>query len=478
MTDKSHVRHRRGGSRRPDFSHRLTTVLNALLGRTSRRHGDSRREHRRQHATRSHERRPWFVRREVSLLGLTVIVGASCALLWLGWCIVGGTAAQRLALSSPETALQWNAGQAEALDKLALAELAAPDGDLKQAQEWAKRALRARPIDNEALLVLALVAKKQRDEPKAEILTKIAGARTWRNQAVQLLLYDSDIRRGDFSDALLRADAMLRAETASRARVFPALAAFTTNARTLKTLTDFLATDPPWRTWFLGELSNRLVNKAPLDRVYASLMASRNPPTQEELQPYLSQLIKARRYRHAYDVWYETLPPARRPQGQYPYNRDFAFPITGLPFDWLLKSVPGADIQIATLQDGKQRALRVQFSGARVYFTNVRQLMLLPAGQYSFSGSVKAEDLDTSRGLWWHIFCADAPNTTLAHTELTSHSTAWTDFAVDFIVPAGGCNAQWLQLELPSRISSEQRIGGQIWYQRLRIGAKPGNASG
>jgi hypothetical protein len=49
----------------------------------------------------------------------------------------------------------------------------------------------------------------------------------------------------------------------------------------------------------------------------------------------------------------------------------------------------------------------------------------------------------------------------------------WTDFAVKFQVPATGCEAQWLQLELPARIESELRIEGQVWYQNLRVTPAP-----
>ena len=98
-------------------------------------------------------------------------------------------------------------------------------------------------------------------------------------------------------------------------------------------------------------------------------------------------------------------------------------------------------------------------------FANVKQLMLLPAGDYIFRGRVKTEELLTSRGLWWHIFCANNPAKSLANTQLVSGTMPWTDFAVKFQVPATDCKAQWLQLELPARIDPEVKIEGQAWYQ-------------
>src|SRR5262249_43695379 len=103
----------------------------------------------------------------------------------------------------------------------------------------------------------------------------------------------------------------------------------------------------------------------------------------------------------------------------------------------------------------------------------VKQLMLLPSGEYTFRGSVETKELRTSRGLWWHIFCVNSSTRTLAHTELVSGTKPWTDFVVKFEVPATDCRAQWLQLELPARVASESRIEGQVWYQDLQIARIP-----
>jgi hypothetical protein len=104
-----------------------------------------------------------------------------------------------------------------------------------------------------------------------------------------------------------------------------------------------------------------------------------------------------------------------------------------------------------------------------VRFANVKQLMLLPACDYNFSGRVKTAELRTVRGLWWRLFCANASASTLANTELVSGTMPWTDFMVKFQVPATDCGALWLQLELPARIDPELRIEGQVWYRDLRI---------
>jgi hypothetical protein len=205
---------------------------------------------------------------------------------------------------------------------------------------------------------------------------------------------------------------------------------------------------------------------------------SKNPPSKAALRPYINRLVRDGRYKQAYQIWSDSLPAAARPDRRYPYNRDFKLAVDGMAFNWLLSPETGADIRIAQVEGGRQLALKVEFSGARVQFANVQQMMLLPPGRYRLSGRVKAEDLRSPRGLWWHVFCATETRIGLGHTDLVSGNLPWTEFGVDFEVPADGCEAQWLQLELPARIASERKIEGQVWYQFLRIKPIPEEGDG
>jgi hypothetical protein len=389
---------------------------------------------------------------------------------WVGWHIVTQTAALSLAQSHPDASLGFAADQPTALIRRAQQELVEPDANLDSAREWAQRALRASPLNARGLTLLGLIAERQGDQNNADALMRIAGTRTWRDQTTNEWLLNREAQRGDYVHALPHADAMLRISYNFQAELFPVLAAFTVDPRAFQALTAFLAASPPWRSWFLSELSARLANQTRLVQLYTALNNSDQPVTKAELRPYLNRLVKDENFELAYQTWQATLPPQQRADATYPFNRDFEFPVDGLPFNWSLETTPGADIRIVpSIDTGKRRALLVEFSGSRVRFANVKQLMLLPAGDYSFSGRVKTAELRTVRGLWWHLFCANASASTLANTQLVSGTMPWTDFMVKFQVPATDCGAQWLQLELPARIEPEMRIEGQVWYRDLRI---------
>ena len=353
--DSRHHRRRQ----QADILDRLARILRKLAaiasGRRQRKangrrhwHGASashRRSYERREAT---DRRDWLVKREISVWRLGSVVCVLLVFLWVGWRIIAQTAALSFVQSHPDAALSLVADQPVALNRRAQQELAEPDGNLDSAREWAQRALRASPLNAHAVSLLGLIAEREGDQKSAEALMRIASARTWRDQTADEWLLNNEAHRSDYANALPYADALLRIGYDFQPEFFPVLASFTVDPRAFQALTAFLATAPPWRSWFLSELSARLANKTRLVQLYAALNDSENPPTKDELRAYLNRLIKDENFELAYQTWHATLPPPQRADETYPFNRDFEFPVDGLPFDWTLETIPGADIQIVS----------------------------------------------------------------------------------------------------------------------------------
>src|SRR5262249_24391010 len=144
-----------------------------------------------------------------------------------------------------------------------------------------------------ALALLGLIAERKGDQKGADELLRIAGARTWDDPMINAWLYNREIARGDYPNALPYLDAMLRMDfQAQKGRLLPILISYHTNPPAFKALTSFLATSPPWRTWLLSELTARLPNQTRLIQLYAALNETANTPTKKELSPYLNRLIK------------------------------------------------------------------------------------------------------------------------------------------------------------------------------------------
>ncbi len=410
----------------------------------------------------------------------------SCA--WLAWSIVTDTAGHALAETAPQAALRWNSREPVALVHLAeklITTRTTSDGasgarlgsadpdDLAQARALLEKALAERPLDSHALALLALVAFQRHDARRGSALATVAGRLSWRDMLAQMLLVRQSMARHSYAGALAHADAILRTRLQQQRKIFPSLATFSANPASWRALGKFLATDPPpWRSKFLIYLCGHLRDSARLTRLYDEMQASGSPPTTEELRPLVLRLTGDGAYRQAYRIWRETLPTKRKPELAEPHNGNFAHSPDGMPFDWMFLPATGADTGIVNGPRMKGKALRIEFSGARVNFSgNVRQLMLLPPGSYRFAIKARARDLRTRRGVWWRIYCAGGDKKSLGNTKLIAGNLDWSDIGTDFTVPSQACGAQWLAVELPARFDFEKQIEGQVWFADARVRA-------
>ena len=249
--------------------------------------------------------------------------------------------------------------------------------------------------------------------------------------------------------------------------VSPTLQAFLGDPGGSEELTRLLASDPPWRLGLMDDLFKRWRDPDGLARLVGMLNAGPTPLRSEELRPYLSKLIEVGRLEQAYLTWLQHLPPDRLSQLTYLYNGRFQYELSNLPFDWSMQPVRGAAVDLA--RGAQDTVLRVGFSGTRVPFRHVSHLLVLPPGNYRFTGSVKADRLQNERGLRWRIFCIENPEASLGETDLVAGNVPWRNFQVDFSVPTSACRAQNLILELPARVALEQHVSGLISYAGLDI---------
>jgi hypothetical protein len=188
-----------------------------------------------------------------------------------------------------------------------------------------------------------------------------------------------------------------------------------------------------------------------------------------ELNTWIDSLAGAGQWGTAYLTWVQSLTPVASRQIGNVYNGSFELEPSQGGFDWRFGDIAGARIGRDQTTGAKGNlALHVMFSDDRVPFSHAKQLLALPPGQFRFSGQVRLDDLRTERGLVWTITCATTGRL-LGQTDPMFGVRDWARFQVEFEVPAEGCGGQWLTLTLPARIEAEQRIGGAVWFDDLRI---------
>ncbi|TXK65607.1 hypothetical protein [Alkalisalibacterium limincola] len=357
--------------------------------------------------------------------------------------------------------------------QVASARAALAAGQLDAAQAGARAALGQDPTSVDALVVLAEVAIARDDLEAAQALHGEAARRSQRAVTSHAWLASRLGGQGDVAGALHHVDVLLRGHFNLRDSLYPALAQLLDSAAGVEALAGRLAEAPAWRLGFLSHVGRDADTRSEaVLALYSALEHTPNPPTLQERQPLLQRLVGEGRYRQAWLMFVATLDGPGIAELGNVFNGGFELDSSGLPFDWQFGRVAGAVIeQVQAVDDDGERSrrLRIEFLNRRVPFNHVGQLLLLDPGEYRLEGRVRLESLANPRGLQWVIHCAPAPGTELLRSERFSGTRAWGRFGEEFSVPAEGCEAQWLRLQIPARIDSERQVSGRAWFDAIAI---------
>lgn len=389
----------------------------------------------------------------------------------LAWLIVGSVTGG----GDPQQALDGNGApatrDAATLLAAANAELAsdAEKIDWARVSAAARAALRSDPLTEPALGLYGLGLDGQGQPATAQQAMEMGATRSLRDPVPHVWLYDSALQRGDYAGAIEHADVVIRSRPGLRYTLFNSMRELVVAPQGVEALSAALQRNPPWRTEFLLMAADNQPTLAGTTALFADLQGSPAPPTPLELGRLLTNLVQAGAFQEALFLWMSVLPAYQFATLDYLSNGDFRFAPSGLPFDWTILPVQGADISIEATADAED-ALRVQFYRGRIDFSNVSKLLVLPPGRYVLEGREKADALDTERGTVWRLYCAGPKPSVLGASEPLKGTTNWRTFDADFEVPADACPAQWLRLELDARVELEKDVnGGTIWFDDLTI---------
>jgi len=340
---------------------------------------------------------------------------------------------------------------------------------LDEAVASAREALRSNPLSSGALTLLARASEQIGDEDRTTRLMTLASRVNLRDLTAQLWLLSYDLRFTHVDSALQRIDVILRGQNRRVIeRLHPVLAPILTREPYRLAYAKLLLTNPPWRPF--TDLIRHSTDLSALTYLFAELQALGPGPTENELQVGLNMLTQGGMFDEAHDIWLRSLPPERREEENLLYNNRFNYPLSNLPFDWVIAPVPNARVRFEK-QDGAQ-VMNVDFFGGRVKFEHVSHLLNLAPGTYRFQGRERAQALQNERGLQWRIACTDGKGENLGTTESLSGETPWRPFTVGFTVPLGKCFYQYLILELPARAALETEVVGRVSYADLDLQPK------
>lgn len=385
------------------------------------------------------------------------------AVVWLGGQFVTQGLSDHLLDSDPELAVLWRGDSADAVAALARQRLMGRDRD--GAVRLAARALQLAPLNASALTTYGVAMDQLGREPQADAAMTVAGKLGWRDPVTQIWLFRQALLTGDFDAAMNHADALLRRQDDVPAPLLAALTATARDPRVTEPLARHLVANPAWREPFIVYLS-AYAHPPAIDVARTLLLRMAHgptPPSDDKRAVYLRSLIGSQQFAQAAADW--RLLGGGGGQAGLIYDGDFERPLGQTPFDWTIESGVGWTAAVADAPgDGHGQALRVDYDGVSPPKL-VRQMLILPAGDYRLSGRVFDDGDGDPKALAWGVACATTGQV-LGGVATPGPRGRWSDFALAFTVPPAACPAQWLVL---SAAPGDLQRDITAWYDDIAV---------
>lgn len=334
-----------------------------------------------------------------------------------------------------------------------------------QIRAWTTAALKSEPLNAHGLEILGLL---EADNKEATKWMSAAANRSLRTPIALYWMLQKELAARNYAATGRYADALLRIKPQAMPFVVAKLEKMAETAAAEGTVEQLFMQDPPWRSAFFTYLKGHIRDARAPFKLLVALNGTAHPASAQEIDAYLRILIENKLYDLAYYSWLQLLPPQKLSRAGLLFDGDFEFSPSDPPYDWVIQSAGGVNIEIAPRDDRPpEHALSIQFGAGRIDFPAVSQLLALKPGRYVFSGLFKGE-INGPRGLRWRVECLGT-NARQAETKmLLGTAPRWVKFTTDFEVPSG-CPAQTLKLILDARSTSETLVSGEAWFDELAI---------
>jgi hypothetical protein len=299
---------------------------------------------------------------------------------------------------------------------------------------------------------------------QAEALFYFSNSLSRRDVATQLWLIEDSVRRNDIPGALSHYDAALRSSPSSQQLLIPVLVNATSERGIVPPLATILRTRPPWRATYL----DALIAGAPSPDNLVQLLMMIGRPTSPEEEQLMARSINRLAEQNAFGP---ALRLYRRlagdaPAGQLLRNGGFDRPNVYPPLDWQLGDSGDISAEPRPAQRAGERQSLYVRAATDARGQAARQLMLLSPGSYALSATSGRTGAPGPEGLSWQITCATAPNSQLLDQQATPAGPTAQTVRGEFRVPASGCPAQWVSLQI---VAGDQPGGTEAWVASVRI---------
>ncbi|MES2785441.1 MAG: hypothetical protein V4684_08255 [Pseudomonadota bacterium] len=183
----------------------------------------------------------------------------------------------------------------------------------------------------------------------------------------------------------------------------------------------------------------------------------------EQLESLLRRMVQNKQATDAYAIW-----AALNPQGlPLLSNSNFREPINQGVFNWASPTTrSGATLKV--VPDGGRGILEVRLSGRTFEPTLLRQMIMVPPGQYKVAGEWKSGQLRLEQGLEWAIRCEQLKPKAQGKALVTTEGR-WQPFAFTIEVPEQCGPIATLELRTVAEFESKTGTSGVASFRDIRM---------
>ncbi len=326
---------------------------------------------------------------------------------------------------------------------------AATPAERIEADKLARSALRRDPTAVSAVATLGINAELRGDTAGARRIFAYSQMLSRRDLRTQLWGIEDAVRRGDVAGALKQYDIALRTSDEVSDLLYPVLTSAITDPAIRNGLVRTLTARPAWTSTFVTYVAVHGPDPRITYSLFTNLRRAGVPVPDTAKATLIGALVKDQ-FRDEAWAYYASI----RPGSDRRRSRDPGFTAqldSASPFDW--NTMGDASI-VATIQRGT-----FDFSApASIGGPALRQMQLLPAGDYVLQGHSQNIDQSPDARPYWTLACQDGRELGRVDVPNSAHDRG--NFSGRFSVPAG-CPSQYLSLVIRAS-DAVSGVGGQI----------------
>lgn len=317
---------------------------------------------------------------------------------------------------------------------------------IDQAERLSLDALRRDTTVALAWRTLGLVALSRNQADRAAFAFRFAGTLSKRDLPTQLWLIEERVRADDIPGALVHYDIALRTNEGSHDVLLPILVSATAQDNIVPAIARTLNTLPPWRRAYLARLAADAPNPQNAALLYGLILPRATDSERQVVIGAMRAMVARRQFGAARRV-YQFLTRTDASAMALLRNPSFDQPNRYAPLDWRLREEPDLTAEQRSAGDGRPGA-RLQVSARNGVGGNVaQQLLFLPPGAYRIGALAGTVPGNRPARFTWSIQCGGVHGANLMHQQWPPLAAQIAPAAA-FVVPAAGCEAQWLNLNV------------------------------